>query len=253
MNMHVPRRIFREPRDHCRGLSRRNRRPAYNFSSHRIHEIERIRHKRGHDALDTDDADMYRIPIAQQLRRGHNAHTHEELLQELQRREPKAALDKLLEAVDYVIDENSKTMSADDLGKRLKLTAAERTAWKIRTIGACDQTKAQRAKLRRQNKRVRDRLRAAEKRKADGMTPRQLWLSNRLTATKPWAAEGISRATWYRQNTAKQKPVDGETGVSPNGVFYLLSDGPVSQSPALAAMAVGLPTKTTTLDLSSLH
>ena len=41
----------------------------------------------------------------------------------------------------------------------------------------------------------RDRERAARNRRKAGAKPR----SQSLSQTKPWAAEGISRASWYRQ------------------------------------------------------
>lgn len=45
----------------------------------------------------------------------------------------------------------------------------------------------------------RDALRAREKRAVAGAVTRAEYLENALSAAKPWEAEGISRATWYRR------------------------------------------------------
>lgn len=82
-------------------------------------------------------------------------------------------------------------MGADDLGRRLGLSMEKRTALKITTIGACDVTKAQRAKLQKRKRMLRERARRA----TAGATPRVLSLEK----TRPWEAEGISRRTWFRR------------------------------------------------------
>jgi len=86
---------------------------------------------------------------------------------------------------------------ADTLGKLLGVTAALRTELKIYTIGACDQTSAERAACRKTGKRKAKR----EKRRDQGIMPRAEYLSASTEHKKPWLAEGISRRTWYRRQS----------------------------------------------------
>ena len=96
--------------------------------------------------------------------------------------------------------------TADRLGWRIGLTDATRTLLKITTIGGIGCSKVQRAERRE----VRDAVAHRERRKlkASGR--------NRpppLSAAKPWEAEGISRATWYRRRareTVRQNPSAAE-------------------------------------------
>ena len=84
--------------------------------------------------------------------------------------------------------------NADKLGTYLRLSDATRTRTGIRTIGAFDVTKRQRT-LRRK---LKARERQARLRRKRGARPR----SQSLLRTKPWEAEGISRASWYRKAKA---------------------------------------------------
>jgi len=84
---------------------------------------------------------------------------------------------------------------ADALAWRLRLTEEERRMLGITTIGAVDMGKAARTKRRRD----RDRERKATKRKAAGAVPRREYEANSTEKAKPWIAEGVSRATWYRR------------------------------------------------------
>jgi hypothetical protein len=88
---------------------------------------------------------------------------------------------------------------ADTLAKRLNLTEADRRRLRIRTIGACDCTKENRAAACREKKRLRDRERGRQKRRAAGVKSRADYLASALTTIKPWMAEGISRRTWERR------------------------------------------------------
>ena len=42
--------------------------------------------------------------------------------------------------------------------------------------------------------------------------PREEYLANALTRTKPWEAMGISRATWYRRGKPTQPPPGPDCG-----------------------------------------
>ena len=80
--------------------------------------------------------------------------------------------------------------SADKLAWRMRLTFAERTAFGVKTIGSIDKNKEQRAALRKQKDAEAARLRRAEK-----STGRP---GGRPSRGKPWLAEGISCAQWFR-------------------------------------------------------
>lgn len=84
---------------------------------------------------------------------------------------------------------------ADALAWRLRLTKEERRMLGITTIGAIDEGKAARTKRRKD----RDRERKQAKRRAAGAVPRHQYEAGSAQAAKPWIAEGISRATWYRR------------------------------------------------------
>ena len=85
--------------------------------------------------------------------------------------------------------------TADELARRLNLTAADRARHKITTIGAIDAPKEQRATRRRKLKRLRE----AKRRHAKGAQRRVDYEAGAASRLKPWEAEGISRATWYRR------------------------------------------------------
>jgi len=92
-----------------------------------------------------------------------------------------------------------RDLTADSCALLIKLTLADRWRLKIATIGSCDHSKAQRAKLSAQRKRVMDKERVAAKRRAEGARPRAEYEARSLSSTKPWEAEGVSRRTWERK------------------------------------------------------
>lgn len=79
---------------------------------------------------------------------------------------------------------------ADKLAWKLRITSAEREALSIRTIGAIDQTSAERLELAKQRRADRE----TERRRQQGAKPRAAYVG-----TKPWTAAGMTRATWYRR------------------------------------------------------
>jgi hypothetical protein len=84
-----------------------------------------------------------------------------------------------------------KYWTADDLGKELNLTDAERTRLDIRTIAPVDRTKSQRMKRSK-----RRRATAEARRRANaGAKPHALSEARR----KPWLALGISERTYHRR------------------------------------------------------
>jgi hypothetical protein len=101
-----------------------------------------------------------------------------------------------LDEVEAVIDRiaaNPRKYSASTLGKLLRLTDAERTALSITTIRAFDVSWTEMvARRRERDRQYRAKRRLAER--SSGPAP--------LNQSKPWEAEGISRATWYRRQKA---------------------------------------------------
>jgi hypothetical protein len=94
----------------------------------------------------------------------------------------------------------------DAIGKRLRLTDADRTRLKITTIGSHDFTRTAREARRHTKKRERDRKRIAAQRAALGRQSRADFLAaNSLSREQPWLALGISRRTFYRRLKAGQK------------------------------------------------
>lgn len=87
---------------------------------------------------------------------------------------------------------------ADKLAWKFKVTAEQRTRLGLRTIGAIDQTRAERKKIAQAEQRKRDLAR----RRAKGIKPRAEYLAAIKQRPKPWLTLGISRAAWYRA----QKP-----------------------------------------------
>ncbi|WP_085043840.1 hypothetical protein [Ensifer aridi] len=91
-----------------------------------------------------------------------------------------------------------RMLGADPIAKLLFVTIAERTMLGLKTIGACDLPSEARRKLASTGKRSRDRARQEQKRRAEGRIPRTSYEAASLARLRPWEAEGMSRATWYR-------------------------------------------------------
>lgn len=84
---------------------------------------------------------------------------------------------------------------ADALAWRMRLTAADRHALGITTIGAIDENKSARKKRRK----AQARKRMAKLRRQQGRKSRKAYKEQSLEQATPWEYEGISRATWYRR------------------------------------------------------
>ncbi len=195
------------PRDHRRG-----RRPlVYNPASHRLRELQRVISSRHGWILDTDDADIYLIPVAETLRRIYENKcgpaTTADVLDRLQvwaeAWTPLVSEGQLKDAARAAF-QYQNLPTADVLAARLKLTYAERMQLRITTIGACDLDKAGRTRKRKERKRVKDKARAAAKRAELGAISRPDYLARSLSHARPWVAEGVSRRTWERRR--RQKP-----------------------------------------------
>ncbi len=101
-----------------------------------------------------------------------------------------------------------RMMTADGVAGLLMVTIAERTRLKLKTIGACDISKAERGKIAKERKRERDRSRQEQRRRAAGRKDRKSYAGQSLSTLKPWEAVGMSRATWYRQRETRVSRID---------------------------------------------
>jgi hypothetical protein len=127
------------------------------------------------------------------------AYPHEKTRQWLELWAPWLTLAEQRQIIESAIF-NRRHWSADQLAWRLRLTYEERTMLAITTIGAIDKGKGARTKRRKE----RDRLRKANARRAAGMKPRTEYEGQAIAKAKPWKAEGISRAQWYRRRKTAQ-------------------------------------------------
>jgi hypothetical protein len=109
-------------------------------------------------------------------------------------RAPWIASGELASIIDQVLERPIR-WKADTIARKLNVTAAERAARNITTIGAIDETAEQREAKRKQTNR--DRM--AAKRRAAGIAPRVRF----EPGSKPWEIAGISESTWRRR---RRKP-----------------------------------------------
>ena len=110
--------------------------------------------------------------------------------------------------------------SADKLGWHLKISIKERADWHLTTIGAVGDSKEKR-KARRK---AEDKAYQAAKRLAAGAKPR----AESDARTRPWAALGMSRATWHRHGKPTRS-VLSETDSSAATLVLVRDDERVSQ------------------------
>jgi hypothetical protein len=97
-------------------------------------------------------------------------------------------------------------------GRLLDVTAEERWQCDIRTMKAVDETPEEAAARRKEERREYERARSRRRRRDAGATARR----DSISRAKPWDAQGISRATWYRRpnnrpESAKTRPAPVET------------------------------------------
>jgi hypothetical protein len=222
---------MKRPRDHLRSRHRL----VYNPASHRLRELERVISYRHGTLLDTDDADIYLIPVAQTLRcifeKRYGPATTVDVLDRLkvwaQLWTPLVTKNQLEDSAREAM-RRQKLDKADALAARLKLTYADRMLLRITSIGACDVDKAGRTRRRKEKKRARDRARAAARRAERGAVIRTQYLAQSLSRARPWESEGISRRTWERRRRKAARNGDGTSVVaswSPSTHSYQNGDG----------------------------
>lgn len=212
------RRAMRQPRDHTRG---RGKFPVRRVLIVRLRELTALVRSRYALGLDTDDADRLLLPIARLLFRIYadkgKVASDENLTGELA---AWCAEHTPLISDDMVIAIAIEAMARPELenkialGCRIMLTATEREALSIGTIRPCDLTPAQFELARTEKRRVRNRALQTAKRRKAGAAPREHYLAQSRSRTRPWETEGISRATYYRK-LARERARPRETGPSP--------------------------------------
>ncbi|EJC79212.1 hypothetical protein Rleg4DRAFT_0803 [Rhizobium leguminosarum bv. trifolii WSM2297] len=183
-----------------KAVRRRARGGRWNHFRGRMREIEKlIRHRHGDIVPEADDALIYVEVIASLAFVEFGQEFVDVVLGWAARWLPWAGKAD----VEEIIYERTKVrfspLSADALGHALHLSYAERCALDIRTIGAFDVPKGNRAKLQKEKRRQRDRSRKDEQRRAAGARPRADYLANSFSQARPWEAFGISRRTWERR------------------------------------------------------
>ena len=87
--------------------------------------------------------------------------------------------------------------SGAELGRRLRLTNAERQWFKLWTIRPHNMGKEELAAQRR----TKDRERKRRQRRQRGGSSRIAYLAQSKSRQKPWEKQGISRRTWYRRQS----------------------------------------------------
>jgi hypothetical protein len=119
--------------------------------------------------------------------------------------------------------------------KFLGVTIAERDALGLTTIGAIDMSRDDRLERYKKRRRESDRVRKVILRMETHPNAmfRAEYEAKSLSRTKPWAAEGISRRTWYRRRGTCPPESSGGTTVSASlsSSLYKGADQPVSQAP----------------------
>jgi hypothetical protein len=166
---------------------------------------------------------------------------------------PEASVATVLAAVISALKMTPRNDTAEAAGKALKLTYAERTRLRIKTLWACDVDPADRQRLYLERKRERDRERSRAKRAAKGAKPRVF-----LGTAKQAEAEGVSVSTikrWRRAARAALTPSNVTTfpGVNPNVAHFAEAPcgggdcTPTSDAPKLTAEAPVNPNVADTL------
>src|SRR5262249_5438404 len=197
-----------------------------------------IDHRHGGRIPDTDDADIMLRQVADcfayMLWKKFGQTKLPDLIDRLElwceRRAPDVQMG-LLQSAARRARYRHRLDNSDTCGQHLRLSYVERTKLRIKTIGSYDVTRAERTKLAKDRRRDRNRKRQAGKRAAAGALPRTTYLANSLSAARPWEAEGVSRATWYRRHR--------ETSPSPHLLASMQGDGPVSDARVACPVSPG--------------
>jgi hypothetical protein len=123
---------------------------------------------------------------------------------------------------------------ADSLAREVNLTAAERAALNITTIGAVDQTKRQRTEAAKERRSRRDRKRNELMAAAEGRILRARPGRPRKTSVPMWEKLGMSRASWYRNGKPSETNILTTQGIIHGGCEF-----PSQGEPSRSAVCLG--------------
>ncbi|MCO5058607.1 MAG: hypothetical protein M9905_12165 [Rhizobiaceae bacterium] len=175
---------------------------AYDRRKHRLREIDAIARSRYGNILPNDvDGERYLKAVAysanalgvsiEQAIDGWCARFAPHL---------RARLTDIAPPIRLEVEGRRYDLNADDAAELLGVTFEERQRLGLKTIGACDLTPEAFAAARKEAKRKRDREQRAAKRTAKKKRMcRAEYEASSISRAKPWEAEGISRASWYRR------------------------------------------------------
>lgn len=185
-----------------REMARRKGRKPVTFAAIRAAELAQLYAARyGREIPDTDDGLVAVRVMLHHLARLRNADRR--MATWIDRHAPWLEL-PAAERLIREATEKPLRWKADKLAWKLHITAAERTELGLRTIGAIDQSTAQRLELATKRRRLSEEAR----RRNSGAKPRAEYEAHSLAKRQPWIAMGISRAQWYR----KGKPAPPTAG-----------------------------------------
>jgi len=218
----------------CKTTARASKQ-AFDRTRQRLREIERVIVRRHVTLPATDDVEIYLIALAQThrallIKAGKTA-TVDDIVDRLAVSKvvgPGLVYRQLRDAAVAAID-NPRMGKADAIAAKLMVTDDERVELKLRSIGAHDVDKQERARRRKECNRQRAKERAARLRAERRAMTREAYLAQAkakaAARVKPWEQAGVSRATWYRRAR--------ETGVSfPITLSVSLENQPCLTEPA---------------------
>ncbi len=182
----------------------------YSIENHRMREIEKIiRYRHGNgipDPCGTDDADLCLAYLRAVALTPDSQSASSWALVWAPWADP-----VMLDLLDKSALGRKKMPKADAVAKMLYVRMKERTLLGLKTIGACDVSRADRQISAKERKRERDRNRQEQKRRQLGRVDRKSYEATSLTKLQPWLEEGVSRRTWERRRVASLSQIEIST------------------------------------------
>lgn len=162
----------------------------------RLGQVRKVfRHRYGYQLPD-DDAGREELRELLLLCSLHPTHPIDRMRSEIEVWAPWMPDEEGLEMINNVVRLPVRWRMANkvELGKRLNLTDYERRITGATSIMPVDMSEAE----LKERSLERERERKRQKRRMEKMKPRRIYESESASKNKPWAALGISRATYYR-------------------------------------------------------
>jgi hypothetical protein len=179
--------------------------PNYRKMSHlRLRELEKLYRSRYGAILPDDDAGMEDMADALHHIPFMSGDVTGKMMGWIQKWAPWLRNDQARALCERIVDDPQR-FEADELGYRMRLDVFERERLEITTFSAFNMPKVwvledgTKHLLREAyRKAFKNRKRRDERKQRERPT---------ITATQPWKAEGMSRATWYRKRSAEKNVV----------------------------------------------